>query len=88
MDITDGQYTDNLTFGPKTVQDLRKVTSLPIDVHLGIFHQERFIKQFSVAGADMITLQFESCLHPLRTIDLVKRENKKVCMAFFSDYGV
>ncbi|WP_019122251.1 ribulose-phosphate 3-epimerase [Brevibacillus massiliensis] len=82
VDIMDGHYVNNLTFGPKTVEDLRKVTSLPIDVHLEMYRPELVIDSFISAGADMITIQFESCTHPIRTIEQVKARNCQVSMAF------
>lgn len=82
VDIMDGHYVNNLTFGPKTVEDLRKVTSLPIDVHLEMYRPEQIIDSFIRAGADMITIQFESCAHPLRTIEQVKAGGLQVSMAF------
>lgn len=81
VDIMDGHYVKNLTFGPKTVRDLRQITTLPIDVHLEMFKQEDFIDDFIDAGADMITLQLESCLHPLIAIGKVKSRQCKVSLA-------
>src|SRR5699024_7158429 len=69
VDIMDGHYVKNLTFGPKTVEDLRKITNLPIDVHLEMYNQEDFIEEFISVGADMITIQLESCHHPLLAIN-------------------
>lgn len=81
VDIMDGHYVKNLTFGPKTVEELRKITTLPIDVHLEMYRQEEFIDSFIDAGADVITIQFESCEHPLRTIEKVKVRGGKVSLA-------
>lgn len=82
VDIMDGHYVNNLTFGPKTIEDLRQVTSLPIDVHLEMYRQEQVIDSFISAGADMITIQFESCAHPIRAIEQVKAKGCQVSMAF------
>lgn len=82
IDMMDGHYVDNLTFGPKTVEDLRKVTSLPIDIHFEMYNQERFVDRFIDAGANMITIQFESCQHPFRLIDHIKARDCKVSIAF------
>lgn len=81
VDIMDGHYVKNLTFGPKTVEDLRKITNLPIDVHLEMYNQEDFIEEFISVGADMITIQLESCHHPLLAINQVKSKNCKVSLA-------
>ncbi len=88
IDIMDGHYVNNLTFGPKTVEDLRKVTSLPIDVHLEMYRQEQVIDHFIRAGADMITIQFESCPHPIRAIEHVKKQGCQVSMAFAPTTGL
>lgn len=82
VDIMDGHYVKNLTFGPKTIEDLRKFTTLPIDVHLEMYRQEEFIDCFIEAGADLITIQYESCEHPLRAIQQVKAKGCQVSMAF------
>nr|WP_263324686.1 ribulose-phosphate 3-epimerase [Neobacillus sp. Marseille-Q6967] len=81
VDIMDGHYVKNLTFGPKTVEHLRKTTDLPIDVHFEMYKQEDFIDLFIDAGANMITLQLESCLHPLRAIEKIKRRGCSVSLA-------
>ena len=80
IDIMDGHYVDNLTFGPKTVQDLRKETALPIDIHFETYNQEKFVDWFIDAGADMITIQYESCKHPFRLIDHILANGRKVSM--------
>lgn len=82
IDIMDGHYVDNLTFGPKTVQDLRKETALPIDIHFETYNQEKFVDWFIDAGADMITIQYESCKHPFRLIDHILANGRKVSIAF------
>lgn len=82
IDIMDGHYVDNLTFGPKTVEDLRKVTPLPIDVHFEMYRQEHFVDRFINAGADIITIQFESCPHPFRVIEHIKARGSQVSIAF------
>lgn len=81
VDIMDGHYVKNLTFGPKTVEGLKKITSLPIDVHLEMYRQEEFIDSFIDAGADVVTLQYESCEHPLRAIEKVKERGRRVSLA-------
>lgn len=82
IDIMDGHYVDNLTFGPKTVEDLRKVTPLTIDVHFEMYRQEHFVDRFINAGADIITIQFESCPHPFRLIEHIKSRGSQVSIAF------
>jgi ribulose-phosphate 3-epimerase len=59
VDIMDGHFVPNLTFGPKLVSEARKITSLPLDVHLMIDNPEEFIEKFAKAGADNITVHSE-----------------------------
>lgn len=88
VDITDGHYVKNLTFGPKTVADLCQVTQLPMDVHLGIYRPDNMLDSFIEAGARMITLQYETCDHPFRTIDHIKKHGCLVSMAFSPKTGI
>jgi len=60
VDIMDGHFVPNLTIGPVVVKDIRKVTRLPLDVHLMIEHPEKFCDAFLAAGADMITAHVEA----------------------------
>jgi ribulose-phosphate 3-epimerase len=72
LDVMDGHYVDNLTFGPLIVQAIRRSTELPLDVHLQMENAHRWIERFSDSGADMIAVHPETIhdlLHPtLRTI--------------------
>ena len=60
-DVMDGSFVEPITFGAQTVKNLRKLTSLPLDVHLMIEHPKSQIKFFAEAGADIITVHFEAC---------------------------
>jgi len=59
-DVMDGIFVPNITFGPKFVADIRRVTSLPLDVHLMITKPERYIERFIDAGADFLTVHYEA----------------------------
>ncbi len=72
VDVMDGHFVPNITMGPLVVKAVRKVTSLPIDVHLMIEHPDRFIPDFAAAGASLISVQVETCLHLHRTIHLIR----------------
>jgi ribulose-phosphate 3-epimerase len=61
VDVMDGHFVPNLTVGPFIVKAIRKITSLPLDVHLMIDHPENFIKDFADAGASSITFHAEAC---------------------------
>jgi ribulose-phosphate 3-epimerase len=71
VDVMDGHFVPNITIGPAVVKDIRKVTKLPLDVHLMIEHPEKFVDAFVGSGADMITVHIEVCgketLQALRT---------------------
>ena len=72
LDVMDGIYVPNITFGPPVIKKLRKTTKLPFDVHLMIDRPERYIKDFVDAGADLITVHQESTIHLHRTIEEIK----------------
>ena len=61
VDVMDGAFVPNITFGPKMVNDVRPHTKLPLDVHLMIENPWNFIPQFAKAGADLITVHYEAC---------------------------
>lgn len=72
LDVMDGIYVPNITFGPPVISKLREVTKLPFDVHLMIDRPERYIKEFVECGADLITVHQESTIHLHRTIQMIK----------------
>ena len=72
VDVMDGHFVPNITIGPLVVEATRRVTSLPIDVHLMIENPDRYIKDFAKAGADLISVQVEACVHLNRTIQMIK----------------
>ncbi len=78
IDVMDGHFVPNLTIGPEVVKKLRPLTKKTFDVHLMISPVDNFIKDFSDAGADIITFHPEATDDPVETINLIKREGKKV----------
>jgi ribulose-phosphate 3-epimerase len=68
LDSMDGRFVPNLTWGPKIVADLRKLTSLPFDCHLMIAEPDRYVDEFRKAGADIITFHYESTPHAHRLL--------------------
>jgi len=72
VDVMDGHFVPNITMGPMIVEAVRRVTSLPIDVHLMIENPERYIQDFANAGASLISVQVETCVHLNRVIQLIK----------------
>lgn len=71
IDVMDGHFVPNLTFGAPIVAALRRVTALPLDVHLMIERPERYLEQFVDAGADMLTVHVETCPHLHRTLQAI-----------------
>ncbi len=67
-DVMDGVFVNNITFGIKMVEDLRKITSLPLDCHLMIVHPEKYVERFAKAGADIITVHYEACKENLEEV--------------------
>jgi ribulose-phosphate 3-epimerase len=72
MDVMDGQFVPNLSFGPLVAKALRRVTSLPLDVHLMVHQPENLIPAFAEAGAASITVQMEACTHLQRTVQQIR----------------
>lgn len=72
IDVMDGHFVPNITIGPDVVKALRKTTELTFDVHLMIENPDNFIEDFYNAGADIITVHQETCVHLHRTIQKIK----------------
>ena len=77
VDVMDGHFVPNLTVGPPIVESIRKVTSLPLDVHLMIMNPDSFIPEFAQAGANYLTIHTETCPHLRRTMQLIKEHGVK-----------
>ena len=77
-DVMDGSFVPNITFGQYMVRDLRKITELPLDVHLMIDSPDKYVVEFAQAGADIITVHEEATRHLDRTLQLIRSTGKKV----------
>lgn len=77
IDVMDGLFVPNLTFGPKMVSDLRPHSTLPFDVHLMIEKPDQLIPAFAEAGADYITFHLEAVVHAHRTVQMIRNLGKK-----------
>ena len=77
VDVMDGRFVPNITVGPLVVESLRKVTKLPLDVHLMIENADQYIEDFANAGADIISVHAEACPHLHRTIQSIKENGAK-----------
>jgi ribulose-phosphate 3-epimerase len=77
IDVMDGQFVPNLTVGPMIVEAARRVTQLPLDVHLMIHDADALIPEFAEAGSDYLTVHVEACPHLHRTVQLIKEKGVK-----------
>ena len=78
LDIMDGHFVPNITFGPMIVKAINKCTQLPLDVHLMIENPDLYVESFVKSGADYLTVSIETCRHLHRTISLIKSFKVKV----------
>ncbi|GAB6088294.1 ribulose-phosphate 3-epimerase [Alkaliphilus crotonatoxidans] len=81
IDVMDGHFVPNITLGPMIVESLKGKTALPFDVHLMIEKPDQYITDFIKAGADIISVHSEACIHLHRTIQLIKEQGAKACVA-------
>ncbi|QMV19047.1 ribulose-phosphate 3-epimerase [Granulicella sp. 5B5] len=77
VDVMDGHFVPNITFGPPVVKAIRPITKLPLDCHLMIEDPDKFIPDFAAAGADMIAVHVEVCRHLNRTLQLIADHGMK-----------
>lgn len=81
VDVMDGHFVPNLTIGAPVVKSLKKVTNIPLDVHLMISSPEKYISDFAKAGAHILTFHVEATQDPQKCIDLIKSAGMKVGMS-------
>jgi ribulose-phosphate 3-epimerase len=77
VDVMDGRFVPNITFGPGIVKAVRRATKLPVDVHLMIVEPERHLDAFADAGADGLSVQVEACMHLQRTLQHIRDLKKR-----------
>ena len=77
LDVMDGHFVPNITFGPPLLRSIRKVTALPFDTHLMVNNPDSFLEAFRSAGADVITVHYETCPHLHRTLDRIRQLGAK-----------
>jgi ribulose-phosphate 3-epimerase len=81
LDVMDGRFVPNLTFGPLVIAAIRRITSLPLDVHLMIEQPEQSIAAYAAAGANHITIHAEACVHLHRAVGLITEHGCTVGVA-------
>lgn len=77
VDVMDGRFVPNITLGIPVVRSLRRVTRLPLDVHLMMLEPERYVAEFAEAGADTLSVHVEACVHLQRTLSLIRSLGKR-----------
>ncbi|MCB0587276.1 MAG: ribulose-phosphate 3-epimerase [Phaeodactylibacter sp.] len=81
LDVMDGHFVPNLTFGMLIIEAVRKLSTKPLDVHLMIREPEKYIEQYRDAGADVITVHYEACTHLHRVIQQIRETGAKAGVA-------
>lgn len=81
LDVMDGTFVPNITFGPMIIEFLRKASTKTFDVHLMIEHPEKYAEAFQKAGADILTVHYEACTHLHRNIQQIKSLGMKAGVA-------
>lgn len=81
LDVMDGRFVPNISFGPMLVDFFRKSTQKTCDVHLMILEPEKYVEAFQKAGANILTVHMEACTHLHRTIQLIKSMGMKAGVA-------
>jgi len=81
LDVMDGVFVPNISFGFPVIQCVKKVSLKPLDVHLMIIDPDRYLKNFHDAGADILTVQYEACTHLHRTVSEIRKLGMKAGVA-------
>ena len=81
VDVMDGRFVPNITFGANMIETLRKLTDKPIDVHLMVVEPEHYIESFAAAGASVFTFHPEATIHVQRQLDTVKKQGMMAGLA-------
>lgn len=87
IDVMDGHFVPNITMGPFIIEGIRRITQVPLDIHLMIEHPERYVKTFaeSARGGDLITFHIETTEKPKEIISLIKKTGLKACVSLNPD---
>jgi len=88
IDVMDGSFVPNISFGFPVMEALKKHCTKPLDVHLMIVHPEKYIKRFAESGAGIITFHYETVDNPLEVIEMIKAEGVKVGITINPDVPV
>jgi ribulose-phosphate 3-epimerase len=81
LDIMDGVFVPNISFGFPVIESVKKISSKPLDVHLMIIDPDRYLNRFCDAGANILTVQYEACTHLQRTVSEIRKLGMKAGVA-------
>ncbi len=81
LDVMDGRFVPNISFGLPVIQQIKKVATKPLDVHLMIVEPDLYVEAFKKAGADILTVHAEACIHLNRTVQFIKQQGMKAGVA-------
>jgi ribulose-phosphate 3-epimerase len=81
MDVMDGSFVPNISYGLPVIEQIKKTTTKVMDVHLMIVHPEKYIADFKKAGADVLTVHYEACPHLHSTLQQIKAQGMKAGVA-------
>ncbi len=88
IDIMDGIYVNNFTFGPRTVSDMKRITTVPLSVHLEVDRPEQYVDMFAAAGAAVYTFQLDACHNPIHLLKEIREAGMKAGVGIGPAYGV
>jgi ribulose-phosphate 3-epimerase len=88
LDVMDGTFVPNITFGPLIVEAIRRLTTLPLDVHLMVQEPDRYVADYIDAGANSLTVHVEACLHLNRTVQMINELGAGVGVALNPATGI
>ena len=88
IDVMDGVYVSNLTFGPRTVSDIKKITDVPLSVHLEVYDPASYVDMFAKAGADVFTFQLDACPNPIHLLKEIREKGMKAGVGIGPAYGI
>ena len=88
IDVMDGVYVENLTFGPRVVSDLKKICDVPLSVHLEVLHPENYVEMFKKAGADVLSFQLDATGNPIHLLKTIRECGMKAGVGIGPSYGI
>ena len=88
IDVMDGVYVSNLTFGPRTVSDIKNICDVPLSVHLEVLHPENYVTMFKNAGADELSFQLDASNNPIHLLKEIREAGMRAGVGIGPAYGI